>query len=86
MAAWLASGMKLAFPSLTLFNTGTMPMRREKPGKTRRRLSAAALIATGLVAFALTQWSQGAMEMAAWFVVAFCSGGLLSLFQRPRPS
>ncbi len=60
-------------------------MSEDKPGRTRRLLTITALALAGSAAFALAQWSHGAMEMAAWFLVAFCAGGLVSQFQRPRP-
>ena len=69
-----------------MFNTGTMPMADKNVMKIRRRLFAVALVIVGAAAFALAQRSHGVMEMASWFIVAFCAGGLVSRFQRPRPS
>ncbi len=31
--------------------------------------------------FALTRWSDGIMELAAWIILAFCAGGLVSVLQ-----
>ena len=87
-AAWpdRVNGTELAFCGHEMFNNETMPVTDEQTGKAKRLLTAAALIVTGGIAFALAQWSHGAMELAAWFIVSFCAGGLVSQFQRPRPS
>ncbi len=57
-------------------------MSAYKPIVPKRFLTCLALAGIAGVSFALAQWSDGVMELAAWFILAFCAGGLVSLSQR----
>lgn len=57
-------------------------MKDHKPMLWHRPVKVLILAMAAMAAFALTRLSAGATELAAWFVVAFCAGGLVSLFQR----
>ncbi|PHS28077.1 MAG: hypothetical protein COA84_02170 [Robiginitomaculum sp.] len=47
-----------------------------------RFLTCVALAGIAGASFALTRWSDGIMELAAWLVLAFCAGGLVSILQK----
>lgn len=47
----------------------------------KKFLTCLALASIAGAAFALTHWSNGIMELAAWIILAFCAGGLVSVLQ-----
>ncbi len=57
-----------------------------KPIIPKRFFTCVALAGIAGAAFALTRWSDGVMELIAWFILAFCAGGLVSVLQRRADS
>lgn len=57
-----------------------------KPILPKKLFTILALASIAGASFALTRWSDGVMELVAWVVLAFCAGGLVSIFQRKSES